>query len=75
MDSGVLLTRNDLRQRWSVGLRMVDRLRKSGKLPWIDVSGGRGSRPTVRFRLHDIETFEAAMRSGNADAGVPANGE
>jgi len=66
MDSDLLLTREALRQRWGVGLRMVDRLRKANKLPWIDVSGGRGSRPTVRFKLDDVLAFEAAMRREGA---------
>jgi hypothetical protein len=70
MDTDTLLTRETLRQRWGVGLRMVDRLRKANKLPWIDVSGGRGSRPTVRFKLDDVVEFEALQRQG-----APANAE
>jgi hypothetical protein len=37
----------------------VDRRKKYGLLPWIDLSGGIGSRPMIRFRLTDIEEYEA----------------
>jgi hypothetical protein len=29
--------------------------------PWIDSAGGQGKRPLVRFRLQDIEEYEARM--------------
>ena len=43
-------------------MRTVDRKRLDGLLAWIDLSGGRGRRPQVRFRLADIEEFEQRMR-------------
>lgn len=56
-----LLTRAQLAQRWHTSARTVDRRRKLGLLPWIDLTGGRGKRPLVRFRLADIEEFEGRM--------------
>lgn len=55
----MLLTRDDLAKRWSTSLRTVDRRKKYGLLPWIDLSGGIGSRPMIRFRLTEIEEYEA----------------
>jgi len=58
------LSRTDLAQRWGVSLKTVDRLRTAHKLPWIDISGGRGNRPCVRFVLRDVEAFEERQRRG-----------
>jgi hypothetical protein len=71
METETLLTREVLKQRWGVGLRMIDRLRAANKLPWIDVSAARGSRPTVRFRLRDIEDFEQQQRHSAAERPGP----
>ncbi len=57
-----LLTRHQVAARWRTSLRTVDRKRLDGLLAWIDLSGGRGRRPQVRFRLADIEEFEQRMR-------------
>jgi hypothetical protein len=67
-------SRQALAQRWNTSTRTIDRLRQAGKLPWIDIAGGRGARPIVRFTLTDVEQYERAMRQ-NADefiAGKPA---
>jgi len=56
------LTREDVATRWGVSPRTVDRLRKSGRLSWIDISGRRGERPIVRFTLLDVELYERQMR-------------
>jgi hypothetical protein len=56
------LTRRNLAGRWCVSLRTVDRLRQAGKLPWVDIAGGSGARPAVRFNLKDIEAYEERMR-------------
>jgi len=53
-----LLTRSALAERWQTSIRTVDRRRQIGLIPWVDLSGGKGSRPIVRFRLNDIEDFE-----------------
>lgn len=53
-----LLTRDQLATRWNCSLRKVDRMRTYGLLPWIDISGGEGDRPTVRFHVDMIEEFE-----------------
>ena len=53
-----LLSRKQLKKRWGLSLRTLDRLRDYGHLPWIDLTGGRGSRPIVRFRVTDIEKLE-----------------
>jgi hypothetical protein len=56
------LSREALALRWGTSTRTVDRLRQAGKLPWIDIAGGRGARPLVRFALDDIEAYERSMR-------------
>jgi len=57
-----LLTREKLSERWKTSKRTIDRRRNLGQLPWLDLSGGLGSRPLVRFRLEDIEAFENEAR-------------
>ncbi len=52
------LSRKELAERWNCSLRKVDRLRKLGRLPWLDLTGGTGRKPFVRFRLKDILAFE-----------------
>ncbi len=56
------LSRQGLAGRWGVSVRTVDRLRKDGRLPWVDLSGGAGARPIVRFRLCDVEHYEERVR-------------
>jgi hypothetical protein len=63
-----LFTKKDVCQRWQISARTLDRLRLSGKVAWLDVSGGRGSRPAVRFALDDIERFELSIKRGQPDA-------
>lgn len=53
-----LLTRPALAERWQTSIRTVDRRRQIGLIPWVDLSGGKGTRPVVRFRLVDVENFE-----------------
>jgi hypothetical protein len=55
------LTRRDLAARWGTSIRTIDRLRGLGKIPWIDLSGGQGKRPIVRFKLSDILKYETAV--------------
>ena len=62
MTSNIMLSRKDLAIRWATSTRTIDRLRNAGKLPWIDLSAGRGSRPIVRFRGLDLTDFEQSMR-------------
>ena len=57
----MLLTRHDLAKRWTTSLRTIDRRKKLGLLRWIDLSGGIGSRPMIRFRLSDVEEYEKKM--------------
>jgi hypothetical protein len=52
------LSRESLAIRWNTSTRTIDRLRKTGRLRWIDLAAGRGARPIVRFRLVDVEIFE-----------------
>ena len=52
------LSRTDLANRWTVSVRTIDRLRKDGRLSWVDLSAGEGARPIVRFRLLDVQEFE-----------------
>jgi hypothetical protein len=51
-------TKKGLANRWNCSTRKIDRLRKAGKLAWIDISGGLGGRPMVRFRMEDIIDYE-----------------
>ena len=53
-----LFTRGQVAKRWNYSIRTIDRMRMLGVLPWIDISGGRGKRPTVRFSLNVIQEFE-----------------
>ncbi len=64
MTTNNLLSRSDLASRWRISLRTVDRLRQDGRIAWIDVAGGHGARPIVRFRLIDVEAYEAQVRQG-----------
>jgi len=56
-----LLTRASLAVRWGISPRTLDRKRKLGLIPWIDLAGGLGNRPIVRFRLIDILSYEQRM--------------
>lgn len=51
-------TRAELAERWKMSVRSVDRLRLRGKLAWTDFSNGSGLKPTVRFRLDQVEAYE-----------------
>jgi hypothetical protein len=53
-----LLTRSTLAERWQTSTRTVDRRRQDGLIPWVDISGGKGRRPIVRFRIDDVVAFE-----------------
>ena len=53
------LTRKEVAERLNCSVRTVDRLRKDGILPWVDVSAGRGNKPLVRFRDADLAALEA----------------
>ena len=57
-----LLTRYGLAERWDTATRTLDRLRQSGQLPWIDLSGGQRRKPIVRFRLRDVVEYERKHR-------------
>jgi hypothetical protein len=63
------LSRVALAQRWGVSPRTIDRMRADGRLPWIDLTGGRGARPIVRFKLDDILAYEERFRQCPADLG------
>lgn len=53
-----LITRTQLAQRWNCSVRTIDRMRSYGRIPWIDLSGGIGLRPSIRFLLTAIEHYE-----------------
>jgi len=55
-------SREALASRWNTSTRTIDRLRQAGKLPWIDIAGGRGARPIVRFSVNDVKAYELNMR-------------
>lgn len=54
----ILLTREQLATRWNCSVRKLDRMRTLGLLEWIDITGGLGHRPTVRFPISMIHEFE-----------------
>ena len=58
----VFLTRKGLSERWDVSGRTVDRMRQSGRLPWVDFTGGQAKKPIVRFKLEDIAEYEQKFR-------------
>jgi hypothetical protein len=58
----MMLGRKKTAKILNVSVRTVDRLRKNGLLPWIDLTGGHGKRPIVRFLESDIEDFFQKMR-------------
>jgi len=62
MNEGKLISRKQLANRWSVTAKTIDRLRRRGILPWVDISSGKGSKPLVRFRLHDVVDYEFRNR-------------
>jgi hypothetical protein len=53
-----MLTRHALARRWGTTVRTVDRRRRTGLLPWIDLTLGVGKRPQIRFRLEDVVKYE-----------------
>ena len=57
-----LLTKSDLSKRWGTSPRTIDRMRTNGLLPWVDLSGGVGKKPIVRFKLEDIAAHEEKFR-------------
>jgi len=56
------LTRSQLGTRWQISQRSLDRWRQIGRLPWVDLSRGKGHRPVVRFALPDVQNFEKDAR-------------
>ena len=64
MDAQHFFTRRQLSERWNVSLVTVDRMRASGRLPWIDLSGGTGKKPLVRFERADVLALDARAKRG-----------
>ncbi|AFM23711.1 hypothetical protein Desti_0993 [Desulfomonile tiedjei DSM 6799] len=60
-------SRVKLAERWGVSPRTIDRMRIDGRLPWLDLSGGKGARPIVRFKLSDILAYEEKFRQAPCD--------
>lgn len=54
----IFVNRQQLAERWQCSVRKIDRLRKLGLLPWVDLAAGQGKRPLVRFRFEDVTSFE-----------------
>lgn len=59
-----LLTRKITAIELEVCERTVDRLRQIGALPWLDLAGGRGKKPIVRFRRADVEAMKNRTLGG-----------
>lgn len=45
-------------------------MRMDGRIAWLDLTGGKGSRPIVRFKLDDILSYEERFRQCPADHAV-----
>jgi hypothetical protein len=72
-DQDRLLTKNEVATRWNCSKRTLDRLRLDGKLPWLDLTNGRGAKPLIRFRQKDILAYESATRMDPFAKEVPRN--
>ena len=64
MGSGeILLTTRDLAQRWQVNAGSLANDRSAGRgVPYVKIGGA------VRYRLRDVEGFEANCRISTLDA-------
>jgi hypothetical protein len=62
MESQLFMTRQQLARRWNCGMRTIDRRRKSGLLPWVDL--GCGSKPIVRICWTDVLRIEESAQRG-----------
>lgn len=60
----VFYTRKEVAGFLKVSKRTIDRLRRDGILPWVDLSAGRGKKPVVRFPAAAIENFLRANSKG-----------
>jgi len=74
MDKQHLISRSQLAERWGVNSKTLDRLRKTGRLPWLDLTNGRGGKPLVRFREEDVQAYETVTRMAPFEQGVRHNG-
>lgn len=64
METGeTLLTTRDLAQRWQVNAGSLANDRSAGRsVPYVKIGGA------VRYRLSDVEVFEASCRVATLDA-------
>lgn len=53
------LTPTELAERWSVSISMLDKMRHEGRGPRF-MKFGQARSARVRYRISDIETWEAA---------------
>jgi hypothetical protein len=61
--SETLLTTRDLAQRWQVNAGSLANDRSAGRgVPYVKIGGA------VRYRLSDVEVFEASCRVSTLDA-------
>ena len=59
----ILLTANDLARRWQVHMGSLANDRSAGRgVPYVKIGG------VVRYRLSDVEIFEASCRISTRDA-------
>lgn len=62
-----LLTRRQAAELLGVSLRTLDRLRREGLIPWIDVKAGRGGRGIIRL---DHAALERVLRERSLGEGL-----
>jgi hypothetical protein len=61
----------DLMERWGVSKETILEHVKKNRLPYWDAGTGKGRRPEYRFRLADVEAWEAS-RVRTRDASEPS---
>ena len=52
-----MLSRSETARLMGTSIRTIDRLKADGRLPFVDISAGKGRRPIVRFLATDVRCF------------------
>jgi hypothetical protein len=64
MNEEALVTRKQTARQLKITERTVDKLRRLGVLPWIDLTMGKTGRPIIRFQQTDIERLKGTKLGG-----------
>ncbi len=58
-----VLSRKETAQLLGIDIRTLDRWRKIGRGPaYLDLTGGRGKKPCIRYRKSELERFLKASK-------------